>query len=113
MENKPNAFTTLFTTATDYLETRVELIKLKAVSKSTDIVASVVAGVIIGMLIFFGIIMINIGLCIWIGYLLGQTWYGFFAVGAFYILLAVLTIAFKSKWIKAPISNFLVKKMLN
>lgn len=113
MENQPNTISSLFETAGDYIETRIDLFKLKAVDKSSDIVASVVAGLVVTLFIVFGFIIINIGLCIWLGSLLGQAWYGYFAVGGFYLLIAVLIVLFKNKWIKQPVSDIVIKKILN
>lgn len=113
MENQPNAIGSLFENAGAYLETRIDLLKLKAVSKSSDIMSSIVSRLVILVFLFFGIFILNIGLSMWLGSLLGQVFYGFFAVGGFYILLAILAIVFKGKWIKAPVNDILVKKMLN
>ena len=113
MDSKPNAIGSLFESAGNYLETRIDLLKLKAVSKSSEIVSSIVSGVVVFILIIFAFVILNIGLCIWLGAVLGETWYGFFTVGGFYLLLAVLLIIFKGKWIKAPVTDLLIKKMLN
>jgi len=113
MENKPNAIGTLFESAGDYLETRIELLKLKTVDKSSEVISSLVSVLVILVIIIFGIFILNIGLAFWLGYLLGETWYGFFAVGGFYALLAILLIVFKKQWLKDPLNDVIVKKMLN
>ena len=113
MENHPNAIGSLFETAGDYLETRVDLLKLKAVDKSSDIVSSIVSRLVIVVIFTFGFFILNIGLSIWIGTATGEVWYGFIIVAGFYILLGVLLIIFKGKWLKDPVNNILVKKMLN
>lgn len=113
MENHPNAIGSLFETAGDYLETRVDLLKLKAVDKSSDIVSSIVSRLVIVVIFTFGFFILNIGLSILLGAAMGKIWYGFFAVGVFYLLLAVLLIIFKGKWIKDPVNDLMVKKMLN
>lgn len=113
MENQPNPIGSLFESAGSYLETRIDLLKLKAVSKSSDIVSSIVSGLVILVLITFGILILSVGLAIWAGSLLGSLWYGFFAVGGFYVLLSILLIAFKGKWLKGPVSDIVVKKLLN
>jgi phosphoglycerol transferase MdoB-like AlkP superfamily enzyme len=113
MENQPNAIGSLFETAGDYLETRVDLLKLKAVDKSSDIASSIVSRIVICLIITFGIFILNIGLSIWLGTVLGEVWYGFFAVGGFYILLAVVLVIFRNKWLKGPLNDLIVKKLLN
>ncbi len=113
MENKPSAFGSLFQTAGDYLETRVELLKLQAVNKSSDVVSSLVSIIIIAIIALLGFIILNIGLALWLSFLLGEAWYGFFVVGGFYLLLSLIMISAKGKWIKTPVNDLLIKKILN
>ena len=113
MENEPNHIGALFETSGDYLETRVDLLKLKAVNKSSDMISSIVSKLVITLIFIFGFFILNIGLSIWIGTKTGEVWYGFIIVAGFYILLGVLLIIFKGKWLKDPVNNILVKKMLN
>lgn len=113
MDNQPNAIGSFIESAGAYIETRVELLKLQAVSKSSGVVSSLVSTIIIAVLMVFGLSILNIGLSIWIGTLLGATWLGFIVVGGFYILLAILIIAFKDKLIKRPVTDLLINKFLN
>ena len=113
MENEPNAIGSLFETAGDYLETRIDLLKLKTVDKSSDVISSLVSNFVILLIITFAIFILNIGLSFWLGSLLGETWYGFFAVGGFYTVLAIVLIIFKKKWLKGPLNDVIVNKMLN
>jgi hypothetical protein len=113
MENQPNSIVALFETAGDYVENRINLFKLKTVDKSADIIASLSAWLIIALFIIFGFVIINLGLCIWLGSVLGASWYGFFVMGGFYLLLGVLILAFKNKWIKEPVGDLIIKKLLN
>ena len=113
MDNKPNAIGSFIESAGAYVETRVELLKLQAVSKSSGIISSLVSSIVIAVLIVFGLSILNIGLSIWIGTLVGEVWLGFMIVGGFYVLLAVLFMAFKDKFVKQPITNLLIKKILS
>lgn len=113
MENQPNAIGSLFESAGNYFDTRVDLLKLKTVDKSSDIVSSIVSSLVIIFIVAFAILMLNIGIAIWLGVILGKAWCGFLIVGAFYTLLAGLFFIFKDKWLKGPVNDFIVKKMLN
>jgi len=57
--------------------------------------------------------ILNIGLAIWIGELLGQMYLGFFVVGGFYALIAIILHLFRNSWLKKPVSSMIIKKMLN
>jgi hypothetical protein len=57
-------------------------------------------------------LIVNIGLALWVGKLLGDSFYGFFIVGGFYALLAIPLHIFREQWIKYPISNSIIKELL-
>ena len=113
MENKPTPVASFFESANDYLETRMDLLKLKAVDKSSDIISSLVSSVVVFVILIFGVFILNIGLSIWLGNVMGQVWYGFVVVGSFYTLAAILLIVFKAKWVKGSLTDIFIKKMLN
>lgn len=113
MENEPNAFGDLFESVNDYVDTRIDLLRLKTIDKSSDIISSLTVGLVILLTATFGIILLNIGLAIWLGRLMGHIGYGFFAVGGFYTVLAIVLFGFKRKWLKGPFNDMMVKKMLN
>ena len=113
MENETNSIESLLKKTGDFLETKIELLKLQAVDKVTNVTSSLASGVILMMVIFLMLFSFNIGIAVWLGDLLGQVYYGFFIVGGFYLLLAIIIFAFRSSLLKKPLLNILVKKMLN
>lgn len=113
MENQPNTFGALFENAGDYLETRLDLLKLQAINKSSDVTSSIVSGITIVLIISFAVFILNIGLALWIGELMGKVYLGFFVVAGFYALLAVVLHLFRNAWLKEPVSSMIIKKMLN
>src|ERR1019366_7522455 len=112
MNNSATSIETLFERAEDYSKTTIELIKLSAIDKSAELVSSLAARLAIFMVVALFILIINIGLAMWIGELLGKTYYGFFAVGGFYVLISILLYAFRNQWIKTPVSNSIINQML-
>ncbi len=113
MENPVSSVEALFEKTTDYVETRIELVKLQAVSKITDVVSSLVSRLIIMIPIVLMVVVLNTGIAIWIGEMLGKMYYGFFCVAGFYLLLVIILAATRRSWLKKPVSNKLVRKMLN
>ena len=110
-EKKDRSINGLFEKAGDYLETRLDLLKLKTTKTTSDVVASLVStGIILLFLIFF-LAFVNIGIAMLIGAALGKSYYGFFIVGGFYALVGLLFHWFREKWVKNPISNSIIKKM--
>jgi hypothetical protein len=103
---------TLIDESKDYLDTKIELTKLKAIDKSADVLSSVVVMV---AMIFIGslfLLFISIAMALLLGKMMGAYYYGFFAVGGFYALLMILIYLQRDKWIKTPIADGLINKML-
>lgn len=113
MEEKSQIIETLIEKATDYGKTSIELIKLKALEKTSDAVSSFVPQIVVFFLFASFLLLINIGLAIWLGEIFGEISYGFFAVGAFYGLLSILLHFFLNKWLKKIIRNNIIKLLLN
>ena len=84
MEEKINFIDPLVEKAEQYGKTSYELLKLKTVEKTADIVStSVSRGAVVLFLSMFTVI-VNIGIALWLGDILGKTYYGFFCVAGFY-----------------------------
>jgi len=113
MENRPISLGNLFEDAGNYLETRLDLLKLQAIDKSSDAASSLVSGLTLLVFVFFAVLILNFGLAFWIGELLGKVYLGFFIVAGFYVLVALLVYIFRDSWIKGPVSHIIIKKMLN
>jgi hypothetical protein len=103
----------LFEKAGGYLETKVDLLKLQAVNKSSKVISSLVSRMVIIMIVFLFILTLSLGLSFWIGEALGKVYYGFFIVAGFYALTGLLIYLFRNTWLKKPVGDTLIKQMLN
>lgn len=110
MTDTVTSIETLFEKAQDYSKTSLELLKLNAIAKSSDVTSTLMARLIIFMVVALSVMIINIGIAFWISDLLGKDWYGFFIVGIFYALLSMLLYGFRHQWIKGPIHNAIIGK---
>jgi hypothetical protein len=113
MEKEPNILSALLEKAVDYVETNIELAKLKAIDKFSEVTSSVIAIFAVIMFCLIVIILLNIGIALWIGDLLGKVYYGFFVVGAFYIIAGFIFYLAKDKILKKPLADLIIKKFLN
>jgi len=113
MEDPITSVEALFKRTTEYLETRIELVKLQTVNKITDVVSSLASRLIIVIFVLLMIVVLNTGIAIWLGEILGKMYYGFFCLAGFYLLLVIILAAARRSWIKKAIGNKLVRKMLN
>src|SRR3954447_12786860 len=113
METKAHSFESLFERAGEYLETRMELVKLKSVEKSSDVISSFGARIPVILALLISIIILSIGVALWIGERSGKSYYGFFIVGGFYIFIALIGYVFRNRLLKVPIANLFINKVLN
>lgn len=112
MENKKSTLELLIEKIETFGKTSVELYKCHAVSTSADIVSNLAAKIILSVIIILFVIMANIGAALWIGALLEETYYGFFVVAGFYLLLGIVLYFLRNELIKTPISNGIIKNFM-
>ncbi|MDP4289576.1 MAG: hypothetical protein Q8908_00690 [Bacteroidota bacterium] len=112
MKDQAKMIETLLEDAVEYGKTNLEIIKLKALDKSSEVASSIVFQTILFILIFSFIVFFNLGLAILIGRLLGQLYLGFFVMAAFYLLSGLVFYFFFQKKIKMWVSEFIIKQVL-
>lgn len=103
----------LFERIEAYSKTSLELIKLKALNKTTEVVSTGISRGITVMVFSMFLVLINIGAALWLGDLLGKSYYGFFCVAGFYAILGVVLYFFMHKSIKKSVGNSLILQLLN
>lgn len=111
MEHQSENIESLFEKAGDYVETRLEIFKLKTALTTSDVVSELVGRIVLVSFISIVVMMLNIGLALWLGELLGKSYYGFLVLAGFYSLLAILMYFFREKMIESPVANAIIKKM--
>jgi hypothetical protein len=76
------------------------------------VVSTLVPHSVVFVLIATFVLFLNLGLALWLGDILGKTFYGFFVVAAFYILAGIIIHFFMHKWVKKLVGNYFIKQML-
>jgi hypothetical protein len=102
----------LVSKAGDLAETKVELWKLRAAGKISETVSSLICIIAIALFTGVAVTILSIGIAIWIGSSIGDFSYGFFIVGGFYALAGLLLYLFRKKWIKIPLNNLIIDKII-
>lgn len=111
MEEKKAPFESLFEKVKEYVNTTIELTKLKTIDKVSEVISALVVRMGIILLMSFFFLFINIGLAYWIGELIGRIYVGFFIVSGFYLLLALIGILlFKS--LKRNLADTIIEQSL-
>jgi hypothetical protein len=112
MEDNSKLIEPLFEKATDYGKKTYELLKLRAIDKTSDVVSTMVPLSFVGILLALFLLFISLGLAFWLGDVLGKTWYGFIGIGVFYLMTVLLIRVFLYNWIKKILRNYIIKLAL-
>ena len=113
MEKEKTFLEPLFENVEAYSKTSYELIKLKTTEKLMLTLSAFVSRGLAVLILSIFIVFIGIGLSLWLGDLLGKTYYGFFCVAGFYGIVGGILYFWMHQWIKKRISNSIILQMLN
>jgi hypothetical protein len=112
METTSDTFESLFEKAENFGKTTYELSKLKALETTTVVTTSLVARLIVIIMITMFTLVFNIGIALFLGEILGKSYYGFFIIAGFYLLVGIVLHFFLHNWIKKPLSDLIITKAL-
>jgi hypothetical protein len=112
MEDNAKLIESLLERAVEYGKTSYELVKLKTLDKTSEVVSSFIPHSFVFVLIVSFMLFFNLGLAFWLGEMLGKTYYGFFVVAAFYCVIVIVLHFFMHKWLKKIICDYIIKKVL-
>jgi len=94
-----------------YFETRFDIVALNAQDKVSEILSSIASTAVIALVGIFILFFTSVGVAWWVGELLNSPSIGFFCVAGFYLIVGILILINKDKWIKLPLINTLLKKI--
>ena len=87
--------------------------KTKDYAKTTaDVVSSFIPHSFVFILIATFLVFLNLGIAFWLGKILGEIYYGFFVVTAFYGIAGIVVHFFMHKWLKKIIMDYVIKLVL-
>ncbi len=78
METQSSTVESLIDRVKIYVETRIDLLRLKAIDKSSSFLSLLISMLVVILIFFIAILMLFIGIALLIGDLLGNSYYGFF-----------------------------------
>lgn len=112
MEDNKKSVELLLEEATEYGKTSFELVKLKVLDKTSDVVSTFIPHSVVIVLIGSFTLFLNLGLAFWLGEILGKIFYGFFVVAGFYVITGIVVHFFMHKWLKKVVGNYFIKQVL-
>jgi hypothetical protein len=95
-------------TLKEFISKKIELLKMEALEKTALIFSFLALLSIILIAFLFFILLLNIGLGLWIGSLLGNYAYGILIMAAFYLILILIALIAR-KSIKNNVASFVLK----
>ncbi len=111
MDDNVKLIESLLESTFKYVVAETELLKLKTLNKTSDVVSGLVPHTVVFFILVLVLLFFNLGLAYWLGEIIGNNFYGFFVIAAFYAVVALVMHFFMHKWIKRKICNYLVKQM--
>lgn len=112
MEDNENMIESLIKRAAEYGKTSFELVKLKTLDKTADVVSTCITHSVVIVFFLSFMLFLNFGLALWLGEILGKTYYGFFVIAAFYGFTGIFIHLVMHKWIKKLVRNNFIKQVL-
>ena len=112
IETPANSIESLVECAEAYGKTSYELAKLRMLEKTNIVANQLVTKLIIIMVASVFVFTMSIAIALWMGDKLGKAYYGFFIVAGFYLIAGLVFHLFLKKWIRKPLSEFIIKQVL-
>ena len=109
MENEKTKIDHLIQHAEEYFKTRQELSKLVAAEKSSMILSSVVANLVMLVIFLMVFVFASIALAYGISQYFGQAFSGFLAVALLYLVIGIVLYVKQDKWLKRPMMNAVIR----
>jgi hypothetical protein len=111
MEEQKFSFSGSFQKTKEYLDTQLEILKLKAISKSSRIIGAIVLDVSKLVLLLTIIFFWSLALGFWLGELMGSYSLGFLATGGIFLIILLIVKAIEPK-LEAKFMDITIKKIL-
>lgn len=112
MEDKTTPVEVLLGRAQAYTKTSIQLFKLKATDKLSEMCSNLASGLVLLVILALIFVNLNIGIAILLGDLLGKLWMGFMLVAGLYACVGIIVYLWRDKWIKRPVSDSIIAQLL-
>ncbi|MBV7528727.1 hypothetical protein [Chitinophaga sp. sic0106] len=112
-ENFSDYFKQTGRVAKDYLETRLDLLKLQAAGKLSKALGLFFSVLMAFLLFFFVIVFLGMLVAFWIGEKTGSFTIGFTCASGIFILLFIAIIVFRKQLIERPLSKLLINVLID
>jgi hypothetical protein len=95
----------------EYLNTKIDAVKLNTAAKTSRIISNFVAGLVVTLFFFLFIIFISISTAYALSAWIGKMYAGFLIVAGVYFLIAVVIWSARERLLRIPIMNSLIRQL--
>jgi hypothetical protein len=113
MEKEENKFEQLFDDVREYLDAKQELLKLQLVEKTARVVSNIIAFFVILPFFILAFLFISIALAHLFAEFWGHEYAGYLTVTFLYLVIGLLLVRFRKKWLVGPMMNAIIKQILS
>jgi hypothetical protein len=113
MSEVKDHFDILTSNIKDYVNTNIQLVKLKIADKSSAAVGGLTAILIVAFILLLFLVFLSTALAILISTLLDSPSAGFFIIAGVYLIAGILLFVNREKWIVIPFGNAMIKSMVS
>lgn len=111
MDDNINLLKSLLKSSINYGAAEIDLIKLKTLHKTTDVISGLIPPALVFFVLLMFLLFLSFGLANWLGQIMGNIYYGYFMIAAFYALVGILMHLLLHKWIKRKVCDYLVRQI--
>ena len=98
-------------TISEYINNRIEEVKLTAIDKSSALLSNMIAGVVVVCFFVSFIVFASIALSLFLGEWLNKVWLGFLIVAVMYLMIGIIVWAARGRIIRLRIMNSLIQQL--
>ena len=109
-ENREKGISAIFSDAKDYIDTRMEYLRLSAVEKGSKIFADLVTNATVIICFILAFLFGTFTLALFLSDILGSYTRGFGCVAAIYLVLAIIVYLIKDKYLEPGLVNLFIRK---
>jgi hypothetical protein len=95
----------------DYINNRVDSVKLNVAEKTSKLGANLIAFVIVSVFALFFVVFASIALAYVFSALTGKLYWGFLMVAGFYLLAGVIIWSARERLLRLPVMNALLQQL--
>lgn len=95
-----------------YVKTNMELLKLEVLERGSSLGAKIIANLLILFAVFLLLLFASLGAGFYLSSKLGDTYSGFLILAAFYLLVAILMLTIRRRYMERAFRNRMVHKVL-